>query len=193
MNRNLEGPLERLVISSRFINKHGCHRQFFFLIGPFLKIFFHRCFLPSFGSFGQEVSEEKIFLNRPIRNNNCLWWPCLLMDRDKISAHHHYSGKVNFMQWSMKRKLKQWWSTIQLTTTSRLKTSLKKRPWHMVFACCLWQGELKTKTTIIIDVPTSLRLWSELSGCESNFQENNYKNMKVISIRLRCLALTLLL
>jgi hypothetical protein len=23
----------------------------------------HRCFLPSFGSFGQAVSEEKIFLN----------------------------------------------------------------------------------------------------------------------------------
>ena len=37
---------------------------------------FHRCFLPSFGSFGQAVSEEKIFLNQPIRNKNCLWWPC---------------------------------------------------------------------------------------------------------------------
>ena len=31
------------------------------------------------------VSEEKIFRNRPIRNKNCLWWPCLLMDWDKIS------------------------------------------------------------------------------------------------------------
>jgi hypothetical protein len=39
----------------------------------------------SFGSFGKAVSEEKIFLNRPIRKKNCLWWPCLLMDRDKIS------------------------------------------------------------------------------------------------------------
>ena len=46
---------------------------------------FHRCFLPSFGSFGQAISEEKIFLNRPIRNKNCLWWPCLLMDRDEMS------------------------------------------------------------------------------------------------------------
>ena len=27
---------------------------------------FHRCFLPSFGPFGQVVSEEKIFKNRPI-------------------------------------------------------------------------------------------------------------------------------
>ena len=45
---------------------------------------FHRCFLPSFGSFGQAVS-EKIFKNRPIRNKNCLWRPCLLMDRDEMS------------------------------------------------------------------------------------------------------------
>jgi hypothetical protein len=45
---------------------------------------FHRCFLPSFGSFGHAVSEE-IFRNRPIRNKNCLWWPCLLMDRDRMS------------------------------------------------------------------------------------------------------------
>ena len=46
---------------------------------------FHRCFLPSFGSFGQAVLEEKIFKNRPIRNKNFLWQPCLLMDREKIS------------------------------------------------------------------------------------------------------------
>ena len=26
------------------------------------------------------------FLNRPIRNKNCLWWPCLLMDRDEMSS-----------------------------------------------------------------------------------------------------------
>jgi hypothetical protein len=45
---------------------------------------FHRCFLPSFGSFGQAVSEE-IFRTRPIRNKNRLWWPWLLMDRDRMS------------------------------------------------------------------------------------------------------------
>ena len=26
-----------------------------------------------------------MFLSRPIRNKNCLWRPCLLMDRDKLS------------------------------------------------------------------------------------------------------------
>jgi hypothetical protein len=46
---------------------------------------FNRWFLPSFGSFGHVVSEEKIFRNRPIRNKNHLWWPCLLMDRDRMS------------------------------------------------------------------------------------------------------------
>jgi hypothetical protein len=30
------------------------------------------------------VSEEKIFRNQPIRNKNCLWWPCLLADRDEM-------------------------------------------------------------------------------------------------------------
>ena len=45
----------------------------------------YRCLLPSFSSFGQVVSQEKIFLNWPIRKKNCLWWPCLLIDRNKIS------------------------------------------------------------------------------------------------------------
>jgi hypothetical protein len=43
------------------------------------------CFLPSFGSFGQALSEEKIFKNRPIRNKNSQWRPCLSMDRYKMS------------------------------------------------------------------------------------------------------------
>jgi hypothetical protein len=34
------GLLYRLLISSRSINKHGRHRQFLFLIGGFLKIFY---------------------------------------------------------------------------------------------------------------------------------------------------------
>jgi hypothetical protein len=33
----------------------------------------------------KRFSEEKIFRNRPIRNKNCLWQPCLLMNRDEMS------------------------------------------------------------------------------------------------------------
>ena len=38
---SMEGHLYRLLISSPSINKHGCHRQFFFQVGRFLKIFPH--------------------------------------------------------------------------------------------------------------------------------------------------------
>ena len=49
---------------------------------------FHICFLQSFRLFGKAVSEEKIFRNRPIRNKNCLWWPCFLMERDEMSKRY---------------------------------------------------------------------------------------------------------
>jgi hypothetical protein len=57
-------------VAVMFVNGSGRNEQS-------LQSTFHRCFLPSFGSFGQAVSEEKIFKNRSIRNKNCLWRPCL--------------------------------------------------------------------------------------------------------------------
>ena len=30
----------------------------------------------------------RFFRNRPIRNKNCMWWPCLLTDRDEMSNLH---------------------------------------------------------------------------------------------------------
>ena len=45
----------------------------------------HRCFLPSFGSIGQVVSEEMIFRNWPTRIKNCLSLPCLFTDHDEMS------------------------------------------------------------------------------------------------------------
>jgi hypothetical protein len=37
--------------------------------------------------FRQALSEE-ILKKWPIRNKNRLWWPCLLMDRDKMSIFY---------------------------------------------------------------------------------------------------------
>ena len=75
---------------------------------------FHRCFLPSFGTFGQTVPEEKNFLNQPIRNKNHLWWPCLLMDRDGMSILYRgpsidasYQVLVHLAQWFQRRRLKK--------------------------------------------------------------------------------------
>ena len=72
---------QELHVAAMFVNRSGQNEQS-------LQRIFHRCFLPSFGSFGQAVSEEKIFRNRPIRNKNCMWWPCLLTDRDEMSNLH---------------------------------------------------------------------------------------------------------
>ena len=43
----MEGPLYRLLISSRSINKYCQHRLFLFLIGRFLKIFSSETVLPN--------------------------------------------------------------------------------------------------------------------------------------------------
>ena len=82
-------------------NEHSLHRTF------------HRCFLPSFGSFGKAVSEEKIFKNRPIRNKNCLWQPRLSMDRDEISNRNRglsivasYQVSVHLAEGFQRRRLK---------------------------------------------------------------------------------------
>jgi hypothetical protein len=71
-NQKQESP-----VAAMFVNGSGQNEQT-------LQRTFHRCFLLSFGSFSQAVSEEKIFRNRPIRNKNYLWQPYMLMDRDKM-------------------------------------------------------------------------------------------------------------
>jgi len=100
-----------------------------------------RSFLPSFGSIGQAVSEEKIFKNRPIRNKNCLWWPCLLMDRDKISKLYRnpsidasYQVSVHLVEGFQRRRLK----CEKLTDDRRWTPSDGKSSPY------LWQGELKS-------------------------------------------------
>jgi hypothetical protein len=96
---------ESLVVAM-FVNRSGWNEQS-------LQRTFHRCFLPSFSSFGQAVSEEKIFKNRPIRNKNCLWRPCLLMNRDEMSNLYRepsidasYQVLVHLAQRYQRRRLK---------------------------------------------------------------------------------------
>ena len=97
---------QELPVAAIFVNRSGQNEQSSQRI-------FNRCFLPSFGLFGQAVSKEKIFLNRPIRNNNCLWWPCLLMDRDKMcnlqrgpSIDASYQVSVHLAEGFQRRRLK---------------------------------------------------------------------------------------
>jgi hypothetical protein len=101
---------------------------------------FHRCFIPSFGSFGEAVSEKNIFRNGPIRKN-CLWQPCLLMDRDKMcnlyrgpSIDASYQVSVHLAKGFQRRRLK-----CEKLTNARRRTSSDDKSSH-----CLWQGELKS-------------------------------------------------
>ena len=68
---------------------------------------------PSIDAFGQAVSEEKIKKNQPIRNKNCLWRPCLLIDWDKISNLYKgpsidasYQVSVHLAEGFQRRRLK---------------------------------------------------------------------------------------
>jgi hypothetical protein len=53
-NQKQESPVAAIFVNGLARNEQSLQRTF------------HRCFLPSFGSFCQAVSEEKIFKNRPI-------------------------------------------------------------------------------------------------------------------------------
>jgi hypothetical protein len=92
-------------VAAMFVNGSGRNERS-------LQRTFHRCFLPSFGSFGQAVS-EKIIKNRPIRNKNCLWRPCLLMERDNMSKLYRgpsidasYQVSVHLAKGFQRRRLK---------------------------------------------------------------------------------------
>ena len=97
---------KELSVVAMFVNGSELNEQS-------LQSTFQRCFLPSFDSFGQAVSEEKIFRNKKFRNKNCLWWPCLLMDLDKMinlqrepSIDASYQVSLHLTEGFQRRRLK---------------------------------------------------------------------------------------
>ena len=59
------------------------------------------------------VSEDKILKNRPIKNKNCLWWPCMLTDQNEMcnlyrgsSIDASYQVSVHLAKWFQRRRLK---------------------------------------------------------------------------------------
>jgi hypothetical protein len=74
----------------------------------------------------KQFQRRIFFRNRPIRNKNCLWWPCLLTDR-KLMSHLYrgpsmdasYQDSVHFVKqfqrrrfflnWPIRNKNCLWW------------------------------------------------------------------------------------
>ena len=101
---------------------------------------FHRCFLPSFGSFSQAVSEEKNFLNQAIRNKCRLWRPCSLMDRDEMS--NLYIGPTIDASYQISDQLALRFQRRRLKC-EKLTDDRRRMPSDGKSSHCLWQGELK--------------------------------------------------
>ena len=113
-----------------FINGSGRNEQSF-------QRTFHRSFLPCFGSFAQAVSEDTIKKYRPIRNKNCLWRPCLLMDRNEMSKL--YRGPSIDAPYQVSVHLAE---GVSGEKTKMGKVNGRQTPSYGKSSHCLWQGEL---------------------------------------------------
>jgi hypothetical protein len=65
----------------------------------------------------KRFQRRRFFLIRPIRNKNCLWWPCLLMDRDNMSNlykgpsidYRYFLSNFSSFGWGIsEEKIKMW-------------------------------------------------------------------------------------
>ena len=84
---------QELTVAAMFANGSDLNEQS-------LQRTFQGCFLPCFDSFGQAVSEDDFFRNQPIRNKNCLWWPCLIGPAIDAS----YQVSVHLTKWFQRRR-----------------------------------------------------------------------------------------
>jgi hypothetical protein len=135
---------------------------------------FHRCFLPSFGSFGQAVSEEKIFKNRPMRNKNCLWQPCMFghgsgQNVQSLERTFYRCFLPNFSSfgWGVSEEKIKIWKVNRRRTPNDGKSSL-----------CLWQGELKRRrcnTYRNDQIPFGQRIYTFLEENVSNLVQTSRK------------------
>ena len=87
------------------------------------------------------LAKRFLFENRPVKNKNCLWWPCLLTYQDEMCNLHRgpfidasYQVSVQLAEWFQMRRLK----CEKLTDNGRRMLSDGKS------SHCLWQGELTT-------------------------------------------------
>ena len=61
----------------------------------------------------KQFQRRRFLRNRPIRNKNCMWWPCLVMDHNKMctlqrgpSIDASYQASVHLAEGVQRRRLK---------------------------------------------------------------------------------------
>jgi hypothetical protein len=121
---------------------------------------------------------------------NCLWWPCLLMDRDEMSNHYRgtsiyasYQVSIHLAEGFPRRRLK-----CEKLTDDRRRTPSDGKSSH-----CLWQGELKKKPSIYgkqmaalktQTTPIQLIRRKQLLNCaknvDSKLQKRECKNIRTL-------------
>jgi hypothetical protein len=97
----------------------------------------------------KRFQRRRFFRNRPIRNKNCLWWPCLLTDRDKMcnlyrgpSIDASYQISIHLAKqfqrfkknWPIRNKKFLWWPCL-LTNRNKMSSLYrgpsKDAPYHV--------------------------------------------------------------
>ena len=90
----------------------------------------------------ERFQRRRFFRNRPIRNKNCLWWPCLWMHQDEMSNLYrgpYIGASYQFSVHLAKEEIKMW-KVYRETTDDRPSDGNNLH--------CLWQGELKKELKI---------------------------------------------
>ena len=97
----------------------------------------------------KQFQRRRFKKNRPIRNKNCLWWPCLLIDRDKMS--NLYKGHSIDASCQVSVHLAEGFQTRRLKC-EKLADDWRWTPSDGKSSRCLLQGELKMWIHVIITV-----------------------------------------
>jgi hypothetical protein len=158
IKKQLANQKQELPVAAMFVNRSGQNVQY-------LERTAHRCFLPSFGLFGQTVSEEKNLKNQSIRNKSRLWRSCLLTDRDEMS--HLYRGSsidasyqvsVHLAEGFQRRRLKcekltdDWWRTTDAKWWLKLTLPLER--WankkNLRYWSLKWSANKVTSSIVIL-------------------------------------------
>ena len=100
-NQKQEMPVVAMFVNGSGLNEHFYREP---SIDASYKVLVH---------LAKRFQRRRFFRNKPIRNKNCLWRPCLLTDRDEMcnlyrgpSIDASYQVSVHQVKWFQRRRLK---------------------------------------------------------------------------------------